>query len=654
MKYAVPSWFMCLLCVCISTYGFAANEAYTENRVATEQAPESGAGQTNSIIILVDNSASMKTNDPHELRKAALRKLIDIAPADTSLGIVGFSSEATVIAPLTDLGAYSSATRMRLKQRVATINAAGKTNIPAGLGRAATMLGGAGDAHILLLTDGKDSQGWRGGRRGLSAQTTVHAIALSGQADVSSLEVVTRKTGGRFDIARSARDLDRIFQSLFGAAMQLELNQFTQNAITPDEVHQYFVNIEPGADHLYSQVEVSDSGVVLELVSPSGQTIDNPTATRGSTGQDNLAFAMIDIPNPEPGRWVVELRAPGVGPKGESYILRTTSRGNLRPASWQSPDYKPAINDYKAVTVSMRDTLWHQALVTVWAPNGRQLSRMEAATSAEGVIDLPALDNSGTHRVQIVAQGISGDGHLVSRGFDKTIEFAPASKTPVPKPTMELEQSLSRKRTSPVNNFLNEPRITRSGTAVPGAVASEEDLMDLQPEVADTALGYSMEGTSPESFAKNSSIIDSRDIFQALTAGPDNGRNSAIDLDIQFEINSVQLSSMAVEQLVELGDALRRIGANRFEIAGHTDSLGSFAVNLELSRKRAASVRVHLINNLGLSPDILVATGYGEHFPRTGLSGKDKANRRVEITNRGRFISAAEIKQRALARVRGR
>lgn len=70
----------------------------------------------------------------------------------------------------------------------------------------------------------------------------------------------------------------------------------------------------------------------------------------------------------------------------------------------------------------------------------------------------------------------------------------------------------------------------------------------------------------------------------------------------------------------------------RVEIAGHTDSRGSDEFNLDLSQRRAESVRTYLIGQ-GVDPARLVAKGFGEIQPidtnatKTGRA----ANRRVEF-----------------------
>jgi len=68
------------------------------------------------------------------------------------------------------------------------------------------------------------------------------------------------------------------------------------------------------------------------------------------------------------------------------------------------------------------------------------------------------------------------------------------------------------------------------------------------------------------------------------------------------------------------------------EISGHTDNVGSNSSNQTLSQKRADSVRFWLIQK-GVSPDRIIAKGYGEEFPRVPNDTADnkRMNRRIEF-----------------------
>jgi len=70
----------------------------------------------------------------------------------------------------------------------------------------------------------------------------------------------------------------------------------------------------------------------------------------------------------------------------------------------------------------------------------------------------------------------------------------------------------------------------------------------------------------------------------------------------------------------------------RWEIAGHTSSIGSHEWNMGLSQRRAESVRAYLVSR-GIPNSRLTAKGYGELFPKypNDSEGRNWRNRRVEM-----------------------
>jgi outer membrane protein OmpA-like peptidoglycan-associated protein len=87
----------------------------------------------------------------------------------------------------------------------------------------------------------------------------------------------------------------------------------------------------------------------------------------------------------------------------------------------------------------------------------------------------------------------------------------------------------------------------------------------------------------------------------------------------------------------ELLDQVARLLASakhvlKVRIAGHTDDRGNDKNNLELSKRRAASVLRHLVAH-GVEPGRLESEGYGESQPiadNNSVEGRTQ-NRRVEF-----------------------
>lgn len=102
--------------------------------------------------------------------------------------------------------------------------------------------------------------------------------------------------------------------------------------------------------------------------------------------------------------------------------------------------------------------------------------------------------------------------------------------------------------------------------------------------------------------------------------------------NLLFEYNSAHIYEESYPILNKLVDYLLNEGDAQFEIAGHTDDVGSDEDNLILSRNRANAVRDYLIAR-GIEADRLIAMGYGESEPIADNETEDgrAKNRRTEV-----------------------
>jgi OmpA-OmpF porin, OOP family len=104
---------------------------------------------------------------------------------------------------------------------------------------------------------------------------------------------------------------------------------------------------------------------------------------------------------------------------------------------------------------------------------------------------------------------------------------------------------------------------------------------------------------------------------------------------INFKSNSDKITKDSFNVLDKTVQVLVDYPDIKLEIGGHTDNVGKAEHNLELSQKRADSVKKYLVDK-GVSADRLTAVGYGMDKPLTAnKTAADKAkNRRTEFTLR--------------------
>lgn len=102
--------------------------------------------------------------------------------------------------------------------------------------------------------------------------------------------------------------------------------------------------------------------------------------------------------------------------------------------------------------------------------------------------------------------------------------------------------------------------------------------------------------------------------------------------DVLFELNKADLKPGAARNLQPLVEVLTQDETRKVLIEGHTDSTGTRDFNMQLSDKRAASVRDFLVAN-GIAAERLTVKGLGPDVPLATNDTPEgrQTNRRVEV-----------------------
>ena len=199
----------------------------------------------------------------------------------------------------------------------------------------------------------------------------------------------------------------------------------------------------------------------------------------------------------------------------------------------------------------------------------------------------------------------------------------------------EIERSTAQ--TPPSNPNATQEQSLLNNSAVSGRP---------QPALSGTELATSTTIKRPNTFTSK---------LPADSAGPNKGRAPGFsDLDQLlaqkgplgsgtklrmpddqlFEYDSATLQSSAIDQLQKLGTLIQRNPRATFTVEGYTDSFGSPEYNLDLSQRRADSVKQYLVEAMRISPVQIQTRGYGAAKFRTSPNGsieEQSPNRRVEI-----------------------
>jgi len=115
-----------------------------------------------------------------------------------------------------------------------------------------------------------------------------------------------------------------------------------------------------------------------------------------------------------------------------------------------------------------------------------------------------------------------------------------------------------------------------------------------------------------------------------------------IDLEINFEYNSAEISGKSMPSVQALGRALSNaeLKGSTFVVAGHTDAAGGEAYNQELSERRADAIKKYLVDKYGINGSDLVTVGYGKSKLKDANQPLAEANRRVQVVNMETKVTA--------------
>jgi OOP family OmpA-OmpF porin len=106
-----------------------------------------------------------------------------------------------------------------------------------------------------------------------------------------------------------------------------------------------------------------------------------------------------------------------------------------------------------------------------------------------------------------------------------------------------------------------------------------------------------------------------------------------ISYGITFDVNSDKIKSESFATIKEIAQVLKDNPTVKIKVVGHTDSDGDDKSNLDLSQRRALSVKNSLVNDFSIDETRIQTDGKGETEPiAKNDSGINKAkNRRVEF-----------------------
>jgi outer membrane protein OmpA-like peptidoglycan-associated protein len=239
------------------------------------------------------------------------------------------------------------------------------------------------------------------------------------------------------------------------------------------------------------------------------------------------------------------------------------------------------------------------------------------------------------------------------KSFDKLLQDIQASAA-MPDDTRDVLPDKPKVEQPDVNSVLteierstaqtlpNSPNGTREQSLLNNAAVSGRP----QPALSGTELATSTTIKRPNTFTSKMPADSAgpnkghapgfSDLDQLLAQkGPlGSGTKLRMPDDQLFEYDSATLQGSAINQLQKLGTLIQRNPKATFTVEGYTDSFGTPDYNLDLSQRRADSVKQYLVEAMGISSAQIETRGYGMTKFRTSPNGsieEQSPNRRVEI-----------------------
>ncbi len=239
------------------------------------------------------------------------------------------------------------------------------------------------------------------------------------------------------------------------------------------------------------------------------------------------------------------------------------------------------------------------------------------------------------------------------KSFDRLLQDIQAS-TAMPDDTRDVLPEQPKVEQPDVNSVLNEIERTTAQTLSnnPNATHEQSLLNDAatsgrpQPALSGTELATSTTIKQPNTFTskipgdsagpnkKGAPGFSDLDQLLAQKGPLGSGTKLRMPDDQLFEYDSAALQSSAISQLQKVGTLIKRNPNATFTVEGYTDSFGGPEYNLELSQRRADSVKQYLVEAMRISSAQIEARGFGQTKFRVSPNGsidEQRENRRVEI-----------------------
>lgn len=277
-----------------------------------ESLAEPSDQKPSDVRIVIDISGSMKQTDPNNLRTPALNLLVELLPDGAQSGVWTFGRYVNMLVPH---GNVDQAWREKAKSSAVKINSVGlQTNLVDALDKSFWKIApdSGFDHSVILLTDGRIDMVEPGADASvnvtekarllnqvlpkyIAAGAKIHTLALSGAADVATLQQISLETGGLFLEAKNAEQLLKAFLKAFDRAVPVEQVPMTNNAF----------EIDGSVSEFTALIFRTSTSKETTLIAPDGRVVSqkNSVPNGDVRWHRDINFDLITVRGPQVGSW---------------------------------------------------------------------------------------------------------------------------------------------------------------------------------------------------------------------------------------------------------------------------------------------------------------------------------------------------------------
>ena len=271
------------------------------------------SGENIDMVIIIDRSGSMSGSKIQAAKDSACL-FVDLMNINDMIGVVSYSSSASVNYPLTEI--TSDTIKQAAKNAINSISAGGWTSIGAGLQAGYNQLVNNGNpSHpwaMLLMSDG-----WHNTPPHpdeilpyiQAANIRVFTVGLGSGADAQLLSHIAHDSGGgggEYYFSPGPEELSAIYNAIAGFVKAESIIKTIENTVSPGEVVTHEIYIDSTVKKATFTVTWSSGSLDLELIRPDGSYV-NPSDPDVVSHIEESTYETYTIANPTNGYWIMEI-----------------------------------------------------------------------------------------------------------------------------------------------------------------------------------------------------------------------------------------------------------------------------------------------------------------------------------------------------------